>query len=75
MEINLPVVWIQHGGLHTISIDGEIFNPTSDFAAFYVYISAFSVFQIQWNSQVLISTGKKNQKGFPNRGSLEVLHW
>ena len=57
-----------------IVIDGQIFNPTKDCEAFFMYISSFSVFQMQWDSVVVKKTGKKDPNGYANRASLELLH-
>ena len=72
-QLMLPVVWSDFGDCHAIVIDRQVFNLSTDFEAFFVYITSFSVFQIQWDSVTQVKTGKK-QKGFPNRPSLEFLH-
>ena len=71
--MDVPVVWFQFGEKFAVVIGDHVFNLENEFSAVYVYFSCFSIFGIEWNC--VKQGGVKKKRGFPNRGSLELIHW
>ena len=67
-QIDSSVVWFKTGSAFAVVIHGHIFRQKTEFEAFFVYTTCFSVFSIPLD-------GDKETEEFPNRGALELLHW
>ena len=74
-DTGLPVVWFRYGStdVYKVIIEGHVFRLDNEAEAFFHYFSAFSIFAIQWDS--VMENNIKKQRGFPNRGALEFIHW
>ena len=67
-QIDSSVVWFKTGSAFAVVIHGHIFRQKTEFEAFFVYTTCFSVFSIPLD-------GDKENEEFSNRGALELLHW
>ena len=67
-QIDSSVVWFKTGSAFAVVIHEHIFRQKTEFEAFFVYTTCFSVFSIPLD-------GDKETEEFPNRGALELLHW
>ena len=74
VDLDVPIAWFKCGSKFAIVIEGKIFNQTTEFESFFMYFSSFSIYSIQWDS-MCNPDGSKKARAFPNRGSLEMIHW